>query len=135
MLAVQHISKNYDRQPVLREISLEVREQEILCLLGPSGCGKTTLLRLIAGLETPDNGSITLDSKNIMNTPPHHRGFGLMFQDFALFPHMIVRENVAFGLQMQKLGRDEIHQRVNETLEIVGLSDFAERSVTELSGG
>jgi ABC-type Fe3+/spermidine/putrescine transport system ATPase subunit len=113
---------------------LTLAEGQILCLLGPSGCGKTTLLRVIAGLETPDSGTVLFEGRDITGVPPHQRGFGLMFQEFALFPHKNVGQNVAFGLQHLKQ-KDEIEARVKEMLALVGLAGFEQRDVNSLSGG
>jgi ABC-type Fe3+/spermidine/putrescine transport system ATPase subunit len=119
----------------LVKISFTVLEGEIVALLGPSGCGKSTLLSIIAGLDMPDAGDITWKGQSIMNTPSHLRGFGLMFQDFALFPHMNVYANVAFGLRMARLSNAFISRRVNEMLSLVGLPGFSKRDVNTLSGG
>ncbi|MBE2183857.1 MAG: ABC transporter ATP-binding protein [Anaerolineae bacterium] len=135
MLALNDLYKGYGGTPVLRGLKLAVEDGEILCLLGPSGCGKSTALRLIAGLETPDTGTITVDGQVIINTPIHERGFGLMFQDFALFPHLNVFDNAAFGLRMHGIPKAEIQRRVSEVLELVRLAGFEKRSVGELSGG
>lgn len=135
MLRAEKISKKFESLPVLKSVSLEIQQGEIVCLLGPSGCGKTTLLRIIAGLETADSGQILLNGEEITTVPAHQRDFGLMFQDFALFPHLNVEKNIAFGLQMQKLSTSAIQQRVDEVLALVGLSDFKKRPVTQLSGG
>jgi ABC-type Fe3+/spermidine/putrescine transport system ATPase subunit len=135
MLHIENIVKQFDNQPLLRGVSLEVTQGDIVCLLGASGCGKTTLLRIIAGLEAADSGKVFLNGVDLSPIPVHQRGFGLMFQDFALFPHMNVAQNVAFGLQQQGLGREEIRLRVEEALHLVGLQDFAGRGVTSLSGG
>lgn len=131
------ISKLYDGAPLLHDISFDVAAGELLCLLGPSGTGKTTLLRIIAGLEEADAGRVLLEGKDMKNVPPHERGFGMMFQDLALFPHRSVFENVAFGLRMKNASEPEIKTRVNETLELVGLdaARFARRDVNHLSGG
>ena len=104
-----------------------------MCLLGPSGCGKTTLLRVIAGLEPDYAGTVTVEGQSMQGVAVHERGFGLMFQDFALFPHMSVVDNIAFGLKMQDVERDVRRERVDEMLEIVGLEGFAERDVAQLS--
>jgi ABC-type Fe3+/spermidine/putrescine transport system ATPase subunit len=135
MLQISHISKSYPDLPVLHDLNLTVDAGEIACLLGPSGCGKSTLLRIVAGLETPDVGQVTFDGQDLAGTPPHRRRFGLMFQDYALFPHKDVRGNVAFGLRMARLPAAEIDARVAEMLALVGLSGAGRRRVTELSGG
>jgi ABC-type Fe3+/spermidine/putrescine transport system ATPase subunit len=135
LLSLTRVSKTFDRQPFIREVSLTLAAGDILCLLGPSGCGKTTLLRLIAGLERPDSGIITFDGRDLAPVPPHRRQFGMMFQEYALFPHKNVFENVAFGLELQRLTRPELQRRVAETLERVGLTGFGARRIAELSGG
>lgn len=116
-------------------VSLTVDAGEIICLLGPSGCGKTTLLRMIAGLERPDAGAVFFAGQNITETPPHQRGFGMMFQDFALFPHKNVFQNVAFGLQMRGDPPEAIRRRVAEVLQLVDLHRFETRDIHRLSGG
>jgi ABC-type Fe3+/spermidine/putrescine transport system ATPase subunit len=136
ILDVRGIHKQFeDGVGVLHGVDLSVAEGEIVCLLGPSGCGKTTLLRLIAGLETPDRGEIYFEGRDLSSVPVHRRGIGLMFQDFALFDHKRVAANVAFGLRMQKLPRDEIDRRVGEVLALVNLASLAHRDVNQLSGG
>jgi len=135
LLKVEKISKSFDQILVLHDISFAVDEGEILCLLGPSGCGKTTLLRIIAGLEIPDGGKMLFEGRDIRDAPVHRRNFGLVFQDQALFPHKNVFENIAFGLRMQRLPKEEIRERVAEVLNLVGMVGFEERDVNELSGG
>jgi len=135
MLTLNNIHKSYEGKPLLKGISLEVREGETVCLLGPSGSGKSTLLRIISGLETAESGDVFWKGKDFSSVPPHLRNFGLIFQDYALFPHLNVFENVAFGLKMQKMGKDEIRQRVDESLKQVDLLGFESRRVTDLSGG
>lgn len=137
LLRVEEVSKAYEGRPLLRDISFEVAAGEIVCLLGPSGTGKTTLLRMIAGLEEPDAGQVVFDGKTLLGVPPHERGFGMMFQDLALFPHRNVFDNVAFGLRMQGMNSADITTRVDESLELVGLdaARFAGRDVNRLSGG
>lgn len=116
-------------------LDLTVADGEIVGVLGPSGCGKTTLLRLVAGLEEPDTGTIRWDGRDLAGTPPDTRGFGLMFQDHVLFPHRDVAGNVAFGLRMQRLPRSVVDQRVGEVLATVGLAGTQHRAVSTLSGG
>jgi ABC-type Fe3+/spermidine/putrescine transport system ATPase subunit len=135
MLEIRHLTKTYEGTPLLRDISLTVEHGEIVCLLGPSGSGKTTLLRIIAGLEHADSGDVSFDSENLRNVPVHQRAFGMMFQDLALFPHKNVFDNIAFGLRMKNMRRDEIRMRVEEALELVGLEGFSSRNVNNLSGG
>ena len=135
MMELSDIHKTYEGQPLLRGISFTVGAGETVCLLGPSGSGKSTLLRIIAGLEVPDSGQVLWDGKNLESTPPHLRDFGLVFQDYALFPHLDVFENVAFGLKMKDGSRGEIEKRVDEVLGLVNLKSFGGRKVTDLSGG
>ena len=135
MLDIQGVQMMFGDTPVLRGIDLRVDDGEIVCLLGPSGCGKTTLLRVIAGLETPQIGDVQIQGQSILKVPIHERGFGLMFQDFALFPHLNVADNVAFGLKMQGLSPSQRRERVVDTLKIVGLAGFEKRDVAQLSGG
>jgi ABC-type Fe3+/spermidine/putrescine transport system ATPase subunit len=135
ILQVSHLSKTFNGKLILDDVSFSLDAGEIVCLLGPSGCGKTTLLRLIAGLETADSGTITFDGQDVHSIPVHQRSFGLMFQDFALFPHKNVWDNVIFGLRMQNLPAEQIQQLGQEALDRVGLSGFAKRDVHQLSGG
>jgi spermidine/putrescine transport system ATP-binding protein len=135
MLTVRDIKKNYQGSPLLSKVSFELKEDETICLLGPSGSGKSTLLRIIAGLEEPEAGQVLWDGQDLANTPAHQRGFGLMFQDYALFPHRSVAENIAFGLRMQNRPKVEIMERVEAALKTIDMAAFADRKVTELSGG
>jgi spermidine/putrescine transport system ATP-binding protein len=135
MLELRDISKTYEGQLLLKNISFKVGEGETICLLGASGSGKSTLLRIIAGLELPDSGYVFWDSTDLSSTPPYLRDFGLVFQDYALFPHLDVFNNVAFGLKMKNWDQQKIQERVTETLGIVNLSSFENRKVTDLSGG
>lgn len=135
MLELRHIHKTYEGKPLLNDISLTLTEGETLCLLGASGSGKSTLLRIIAGLEESDAGIILFNNMNLASIPPHLRDFGLVFQDYALFPHLNVNDNVAFGLKMRRLGQTEIAERVANSLELVNLKEFGQRKVTDLSGG
>lgn len=134
-LEVQDLVLSYGDLSVLRGLSLTLSAGEIVALLGPSGCGKTTLLRAVAGLEKPDSGRILLDGRDLIGVPVYRRGFGLMFQDFALFPHRTVAANIAFGLRMQGLGSEQIRKRVDQMLELVELDGYGDRSVLVLSGG
>jgi thiamine transport system ATP-binding protein len=135
VLSIRQITRAFERQPVLRGVDLEAAEGEIVCLLGPSGCGKTTLLRIVAGLERADSGDVMLDGRSILEQPVHTRDFGLMFQDFALFPHLNVLQNVEFGLRMKGMDKAARQARAREVLELVGLSGFERRDVAQLSGG
>ena len=135
MLELIDIHKTYENKPLLSGISFTVETGETVCLLGASGSGKSTLLRIIAGLEEPENGQVLWNGADLESVPTHQRKFGLVFQDYALFPHLTVAENVAFGLKMQNLPQDEIKLRVAASLKQVNLSEFINRSVTELSGG
>ena len=134
LLELHDIRKSYPDGWTLADVSFAVEESKMLCLLGPSGCGKTTLLRLIAGLETPDSGQVSANGEDMTLVPPHLRGFGLMFQEYALFPHKDVFGNVAFGLRMQGM-RENAETRVADVLELVGLAGFGHRDVNQLSGG
>lgn len=133
-LQIDNLEKSFDR-PAVRDISLNVDQGRILCLLGPSGCGKTTLLRLIAGLELPDRGKIVFEDRDVTRKPVHLRQFGMMFQEFALFPHKNVFDNVAFGLQLLDLDAAQVKERTLAMLELTGLAELKMRSVAEISGG
>jgi len=135
ILELSNITKTFGDTQALKEISFSVSEGEIISILGPSGCGKSTILMIIAGLETPDNGDVHWKGISIVDIPPHQRGFGLMFQDYALFPHMNVRDNIAFGLSLTNLSQEDIQRRVHEILETVNLKGFEQRDVNTLSGG
>lgn len=135
MLEVRHIFKTYEGKPLLDDISFELDRGETICLLGASGSGKSTLLRIIAGLEESEAGSVFFNGMDLASTPPHRRDFGLVFQDYALFPHLNVNENVAFGLKMRRLEKNEIEERVANSLDLVNLSGFGKRQVNDLSGG
>jgi iron(III) transport system ATP-binding protein len=135
LLSLKTISKRFDSTPAVADISLDVERGEFFGLLGPSGCGKTTTLRMIAGLEKPDAGTIEFDGRDITNLPAERRGFGMVFQNYALFPHLNVAENVAFGLRARHRPSAEIKERVKSALELVQLPGYEKRRVDELSGG
>jgi len=134
LLELNGLSKSYGRF-ALEEVRLGLDRGEVLCLLGPSGCGKTTLLRLVAGLEAPDKGRVFFDGLDVTDLPPQKRSFGLMFQEYALFPHKNVFDNVAFGLRMKKWSGEETRRRTGRMLDLVGISGLAKRDVASLSGG
>jgi iron(III) transport system ATP-binding protein len=131
----RNIRLAYDRTEVLRDVSLKIEPGEFFALLGPSGSGKSTLLRLIAGFNRHQHGQLLVDGQDISATPPHARNIGMVFQSYALWPHMTVYDNVAFGLVERKVPRAEIARRVAEALETVGLGDYAQRRPNQLSGG
>ena len=135
MLTLTNITKSYENKSLLNGISLTVAPGETICLLGASGSGKSTLLRIIAGLESSEAGQVCWDGADIASVPPHVRDFGMVFQDYALFPHLNVFDNVAFGLRMRNLPSSEIQMRVNDAMETVNLRGFESRRVTDLSGG
>jgi len=129
------VTKRFGEFVAVDEVSLDVRRGEIFCLLGGSGSGKTTLLRMLAGFETPSSGSIHIDGQDMSAIPPYQRPVNMMFQSYALFPHMTVEKNVAFGLEQEKLGRTEVRRRVGEILEIVKMNAYTARKPHQLSGG
>lgn len=135
MLELRNIVHYYDGKKLLGGVNFSVGEDEVLCLLGPSGSGKSTILRIIAGFETPAEGEVLYNGRNILNDPVYKRNFGMVFQDYALFPHMNVYENIAFGLKMQRESGAELDLKVKNALSQVGMAGFAERKVTDLSGG
>ncbi|EKT60747.1 spermidine/putrescine ABC transporter ATP-binding protein PotA [Providencia burhodogranariea] len=135
LVELKALNKAFDGKQIISELDLTIRNGEFLTILGPSGCGKTTVLRLIAGLEDVDEGIIILDGQDITDIPAEQRFVNTVFQSYALFPHMTVFENVAFGLRMQKTAADEIQKRVDQALQMVQLEDFAQRRPNQLSGG
>ena len=136
IIELKNITKSFDgEQPVLKNIDLDIYDNEFLTLLGPSGCGKTTLLRLIGGFESPDEGDVIFLGERINDVPPYKRHVNTVFQKYALFPHLNVFENVAFPLWEKKVPKEEIEERVHEMLSLVALKGFEKRSVTRLSGG
>jgi ABC-type Fe3+/spermidine/putrescine transport system ATPase subunit len=134
-LQIVDIHKAFGPTHALNGISFDVHPGEVMAVLGPSGCGKSTLLAIIAGLENSDHGDVFWDGTNLKNIPSHQRGFGLMFQDYALFPHMNVFDNLAFGLKMKHWNANHLKKRVEEVLELVGLPGFSQRDISTLSGG
>ena len=134
-LALRDLSFAVDGREIVRGVSLDVPEGGVTALLGPSGCGKTTLLRLVAGLERARTGTVHVNGRSLSSVPTHQRGIGFMFQDFALFPHMDVRRNIAFGLKHTDLNKDARAARIAEMVELVGLEGYEGRSVEHLSGG
>lgn len=135
IVELQRVSKSIHGQPILSDIQLEVHNGEFLTLLGPSGCGKTTLLRLISGFEEPTQGKIFINEKDVNGLPPHLRHVHTVFQSYALFPHMSVFENIAFGLRCQNLPKEDIQTRVQEVLKTVKLEKYSQRKPEQLSGG
>ena len=135
LITLKGITKAYDGVTVLDHINLYIRKKEFVTLLGPSGCGKTTTLRIIGGFENPDEGSVIFDGQNITGVPPYKRRVNTVFQKYALFPHLNVADNIAFGLKLNKTPRDEIRQKVDRMLDLVNMSGYGKRSVESLSGG
>jgi ABC-type Fe3+/spermidine/putrescine transport system ATPase subunit len=134
-ISVENLTKRFGPLAVVSEVSLSIEEGEMFTLLGPSGCGKTTLLRLVAGFYVPDGGEIRFDDRVVNAVPPHERGIGMVFQNYALWPHMTVSENVSYGLKLRKVSRTEIAERVRGVLHKVGLTGLGDRYPGQLSGG
>jgi iron(III) transport system ATP-binding protein len=134
-LTLQDITKRFDRITAVESVSLEIKERELLLFLGPSGCGKTTLLRVIAGLESPERGKVLLKGEDLSTTPARLRNFGMVFQSYSLFPNMTVARNVAYGLECRKWGKEEKALRVGELLEMMHLEDQRDKYPSQLSGG
>ena len=135
LLRIEAVSKRFGEVVAVNQLSLEVYQGEFFALLGPSGCGKTTLLRLVAGFEQPSTGRIMLEGVDLAPVPPHRRPVNMMFQSYALFPHLTVEGNVAFGLKQEGLPKNEIAARVADMLALVKLESFGRRKPHELSGG
>ena len=135
ILRIEGVAKSFGPVKAVDNVSLDIRENEFFALLGPSGCGKTTLLRMLAGFESPGAGRILLEGRDISPLPPEKRPLNLMFQSYALFPHMTVRQNLSYGLEMERLGKGEIRRRVDETMAMTDLTGFADRKPDQLSGG
>ncbi len=135
LLEIKNLTKKYDANVAVNDVSLTINEGEIFALLGSSGCGKSTLLRMLAGFETPTSGSIVLDGKDLTDVPPYKRPLNMMFQSYALFPHMTVAQNIAFGLKQDRLPKAEIESRVEKMLKLVHMEEYAQRKPHQLSGG
>lgn len=132
---IQKVAKSFDGTPAVKDVSLEIKRGEIFAILGPSGCGKSTLLRILSGLETPDSGEVLIENQAVTNLPPYERPTNMMFQSYALFPHMTVEQNIAFGLKLDRLARDAVAKRVDGMLDLVRMGDFRRRYPAQLSGG
>ena len=135
IISMKDINVAFDGETILNNISLDIKDKEFVTLLGPSGCGKTTTLRIIGGFITPDSGTVSFEGKDIKHVPPYRRNVNTVFQRYALFPHLNVYDNIAFGLRVKKMPEKEIQGRVAEMLELVNLRGFEKRSVNRLSGG
>ena len=135
LIRLEELCKSFDSEQILKSVSLSINDKEFVTLLGPSGCGKTTILRCIAGFETPDAGEISFEGKSLLDVPAHKRPINTVFQKYALFPHLNVFENVAFGLRIKKLPEDEIRRKVAKMLAMVDLKGYEKRPVAKLSGG
>src|SRR4030088_3647964 len=136
-ILIERISKTYShaKTPAVDDISLTIRDREFMVLLGPSGCGKTTLLRMIAGLEYPDSGRVVIGERDVTNLPPRRRGIAMVFQSYAVFPHLTVFDNIAFGLRMQKRPSEEVRGRVKNAAGLLQLEPYLQRYSAQLSGG
>ena len=136
---IKDLNKKYDETHAVKDVNLQIRDREFVVLVGPSGCGKTTTLRMVAGLEEITSGEISIDGRVVNDLPPMDRDIAMVFQNYALYPHMSVYDNMAFGLKMRKFGRDEIQKRVREAAEILGIQPLLERkprrSLTPGPGG
>src|SRR5699024_5551020 len=135
IINLSNIYKEYDEVEILKNINLYVRKNEFMTLLGPSGCGKTTTLRIIGGFEEPNTGKVIFNGKDITNIPPYERQINTVFQRYALFPHLDVFENIAFGLKIKKVSKKDIEKRVSRMLKLVNLEGYENRSIESLSGG
>ena len=134
-IQIDEVTKRYDDKTIIPKLSLEIKGGEFFTLLGPSGCGKTTLLRMIAGFNSIEAGTIAFDGKTINQLPPYRRNIGLVFQNYAIFPHMSVRKNVEYGLRQRRLDKEEIRSRADAIMNVVKIMDYAEKSPNQLSGG
>ncbi|MGH7094371.1 MAG: ABC transporter ATP-binding protein [Stellaceae bacterium] len=134
-VVIRSLNKKYEEFHAVKDVSLDIRDQEFMVLVGPSGCGKTTTLRMVAGLESITSGHILIDDTVVNELPPMDRDIAMVFQNYALYPHMSVYDNMAFGLKMRKFDKSEIRKRVQEAAEILGIGDFLKRKPRQLSGG
>src|SRR6202012_3254360 len=134
-VAMRSLNKKYDEVHAVIDVNLEIRDQEFVVLVGPSGCGKTTTLRMVAGLESITGGQISIDEKVVNELPPMDRDIAMVFQNYALYPHMTVYDNMAFGLKMRKFEKSEIEKRVRDAADILGIQDYLRRKPRQLSGG
>ncbi|MAC72508.1 MAG: sn-glycerol-3-phosphate ABC transporter ATP-binding protein UgpC, partial [Marinovum sp.] len=134
-IILENLVKSYGEVEVLHHVKGEITDGELIVIVGPSGCGKSTLLRMIAGLEKITAGEISIGGKVVNNLEPADRDIAMVFQNYALYPHMSVRQNMAYGLKIRKIPKDEIEQRVNEAAEILGISQYLDRKPRQLSGG
>lgn len=132
---LKNVNKKFDGNPAVKDINIEIKDKEFAILVGPSGCGKTTTLRMIAGLEDITTGELFIDNRKVNDIPPKDRDIAMVFQNYALYPHMSVYDNMAFGLKLRKYSKDEINRRVNEAAKILGLEDYLSRKPKALSGG
>jgi spermidine/putrescine transport system ATP-binding protein len=135
LIRLENIRKSYDNQEVLKDITISIQEKEFVTLLGPSGCGKTTTLRILGGFETPDSGRVLFDGKDITDLPPNERNLNTVFQSYALFPHMTVGDNVAFGLRVKGMNEADIKEKVRYGLHLVNLDGYENRKIAQMSGG
>ncbi len=135
IIRLENVVKSFDGEQILKSVNLEIGDKEFVTLLGPSGCGKTTTLRIIGGFETPDSGNVYFDGKIVNDVPPYQRPVNTVFQKYALFPHLNVYENIAFGPRLKGMDKDELHGKVMKMLEVVNLKGFERRSIGTLSGG
>ncbi|MBO5819855.1 MAG: ABC transporter ATP-binding protein, partial [Bacteroidales bacterium] len=135
IINIEHVSKQFGDKVVLDDINLQIKKGEFITFLGPSGCGKTTLLRIIGGFHLPTDGKVEMEGKDLLTLPPHKRPLNTVFQRYALFPHLDVYDNVAFGLKLKKEDNEDIAEKVTKVLKMVGMSDYEDRDVNSLSGG
>ena len=135
LIDLQHISKSFDGELILDDLNLSIRENSFVTLLGPSGCGKTTTLRILGGFTSPDTGRVLFDGQDITKLPPNKRQLNTVFQKYALFPHMSIADNIAFGLKIKNKPKSYIDDKIRYALKLVNLSGYEKRDVTSLSGG